>query len=281
MSVKINGIKKLNANAYNKIVIREVDSNYFVNVTGEKLSDKYVSISSKLFDNLKKIDDNEKIISIVDSILENMKIDSIDMFVLCIGYKGEFIKIDGTRKLYLQIENKVLLKEIIKMIKAKYNRDRYQYCINNSMVNSYNIILDDKISSYNKHFISCYDCSGCDVSENCPKYIEFKMIYNGNQLVNFDKLFIERFILDKLWEVGKEACIFIKEKDIKLKGGEKVGGYVDAYYILCGDLSIRFSCSVLNRDYIFTLCSEIINRYNNELNVNNDIKRKQLKMEGF
>lgn len=281
MSVKIVGVKKLDANVYDRMVIREIDGNYFVNVNGAKLSKDYVSGTYKLSDSLKGIKDTEKVILIVDSFLENMKIKSIDALVRCINYNGNFIEVDGTRKLHLQIENKELLKVIIKMIINKYNRDRYQYCINNSKDNEYNIFLNDKFTSYDKKFIDCKDCSYSTCDDKCPKNIEFRLMYINGKIAYFDKLFIERFIMDKLWEVGKDACIFVHEKDIKLLGGEKVGRYVDAYYILCGDLSIKFTCGVFNKDYIFSLCSEIVNKYNEELTINNSMMKRQLKMEEF
>jgi len=287
VSVKIVGIKKLNANVYDKMVIREIDNNYIVNVTGNKLSDKFIVSSYKLSDSLKNISDNEKIISIVDSFLENTKINNIDMLVLCIGYRGEFILVEGTRKLYLQINNDDLLKRIMKMIGDKYNRDRFEYCMDSdsSNINSFNINFCDKVSSYNRYFISCDDCTGCKNNDNyCDKYIEFKLIYKDGMIANFDKIFIERFIYDKLCEVAREACVYVIEKDVK-SSGVIVGRYISGYCIICGELGIRFNCTPFNKDDVINFCNNIVNRYNSEFNCYNDnnenIKKRQLIIEGF
>jgi len=283
MSVKISTKKELDANFYNRMFIREVDDGFCVKVNSEKLTDDYVSISYRISDNFKKMKDNDKIISIVESFLESTEINGIELSCMYAGQVGEFIKISGTRELYLQISNPELLKLIIKMIKSKYDRDRYKYCNLKDLNNFYNIVLNGKESSYSEGFLPCEQCVGYDCKEFCPKHTEFRLMYTDGKMLSFEEKFIQRFIYDKLWEIGRDAFISEDTGDIKVGGDTKIGTYVKSYIITCGDLFIRFNVSAFSRSYVFDLCNEIVNKYNEELVMmdNNEVMKRQLKMEGF
>ena len=286
MGVRIKTKLMLDSNSYNKLIIREDDGNFFVKVSGDKLDEKFEFLSYRLTDSLKSMTDSEKIIAIVESYLENAFVNSIESSRTCLGSPGLFIKVSGSRELYIRIENKELLNRVVKMIKEKHIRDRYYYIMNSDIKNSYNIVLNKGVSCYNREFISCDDCEyriDCEKSNGvCPKQIQFRLMFSNGKLVSFDEKFIERFIYDKLWDVGLIANVIEIVHDICLCGGEKVGTVVDGYYITCGNLKIRFNCSVFSREYVMNICNNIVNRYNNELNErDNNIKNKQLKMEGF
>lgn len=281
MGVKIFTKERLNSNFYSKMVINEVNGDYLVNVSGEKSDEDCVSLSYKISDNFRKMNDEDKIISIVDSFLKGTEINSIKTIVFYPGRKEQFILLDGSRMLYLHINNSKLLKIIVKMIKEKYSNDRYKYCINNSSSNLYQIKLSNREGSYSSEFISCDDCVGCMEDSVCSKYIEFKLMYSGGNIVPFDKIFIERFIYDKLWEIGKVADIIEDTRDIKVANGDKVGKCINSYNVICGDLIIKFNCTEFSRKYVFDLCNNIVGRYNSELLEVDNYKKKQLKMEGF
>lgn len=284
MSVKISTKKKLDSNFYNSIMIREVDGNFFVKISGNKSSDEYESVSLKLSDNFKGLTDGKKIICIVDSFLENATIDGIEVDICHVGYGGKFIKVSGTRKLYLQLNNPELLRIIIKMIKNKYNRDRYKSIIE-SEDNLYSIALREKSSSYGMEFVSCSDCSLECSGDRCPKSMTFNLMYVNGKIVGFDKKFIERFIYDKLWEFGCEATVVEETNPIKLAGGTVIGNSIKAYSIVSGNLSIRFECSTFTKDYVCSFCNEIVDKYNSKLEKDilqiDSYKKRQLKMEGF
>lgn len=284
MGVKINTKRKLDSNAYSKIIIKK-DDDYYVKVTSDKREEQYEFVSYKLSNMIKNSDDNSKIISIIDSFLENTLINFIDVNTSCVGCSGKFIRVSGTRDLYLQISDKELLKEILIMIKNKYDRDRYSYIIS-SDINSYNINLNKDVSYFNREFISCDNCEyNIDCGKNndcCPKHIRLRLMYENGKLVSFEEDFIKRFIYDKLWESGVEASITCETEDIKVGGTFKIGTYVKGYLIRCGDLEIMFNCSTFSREYVYNLCNNIVSKYNREL-IDNDkkIKKRQLKMEGF
>lgn len=285
MSVKIMTKLKLDTNAYNKLIIREEDGKYLVKISGNKVDDKYTSVF-RLTDSMKKMGDVEKIITIVESFLENTQINYIDASTCCVGCSGRFIKVSGSRELYIQhIENQELLKKLIKMITEKYTRDRYSYVMNSNIKNSYSIVLNKDISYYNREFISCGDCeyrADCEKSNGvCPKQIQFRLMFENGKLLPFDKEFIERFVYDKLWEVGLSASVVVNKSDIKLHDGTVISKVVDGYSIACGDVMIKFNCSTFSIEYVLNFCYEIINRYNGELRNIEKIKKRQLKMEGF
>ena len=282
MSVKILTIERLNANNYNKMIIREVDCYYIGNLSGERLTDQYTSLSYKKSDNFRKMEDEEKIICNVDTFLRDTIVSSIDTGVFYSGCREQFIMVFGTRKLYLYLENSKLLRTIVKMIKDKYNMDRYKYCNNNSSDNLYEISLNSKGASYGRKCISCENCAGCIEDDDIsPSYIQFKLMYIKGNIASFDKKFLERFIYDKLWEYGKLANLTEETHDIKVGGITKIGKCIDSYNIICGDLVIKFNCTTFSKKYVFELISGIVNRYNSELKEVNKYKKRQLKMEGF
>ena len=100
-------------------------------------------------------------------------------------------------------------------------------------------------------------------------------------MASFDKKFIERFVYDKLWEVGLNAEVREIVEDILLGGMQKVGVAVRGYCISCGDLKIVFNCSAFSREYVMNICNNIVNKYNGELSKRESVKKRQLKMEGF
>ena len=92
---------------------------------------------------------------------------------------------------------------------------------------------------------------------------------------------IEKFIYDKLYEGSKEAHIYEETDDILVGGTAKVGISSKAICIYSENMLIRFTCSIFTRKYIYDLCNEIVNNYNKEIVMNDKLKKKQLKMEGF
>lgn len=284
MGIRISTRERLNSNFYNSMVIREVDNGYFVKVTGYKSSNKYILTSIKFSDNLKGLNQDDKVICIVENFLENATISGIEVGTRFHGYSGTFIKISGSRCLYLQLLNNDILTTIIEMVIEKYNRDRYKYIFENS-TNMYSISLKEKESSYETRFILCEDCKdneNDDFCEVCPKIINFNLMYSNMKIVNFDNKFIERFVFDKLWEVGCPAIIIENTREVKLANNVIVGSYVSSYCINCGNLSIEFNCTTFSKDYVFNFCNDIVTRYNKESSErDNKVKKKQLKMEGF
>lgn len=281
MGVRICSKSKLDSNVYMGLTIREVDGLFTVKVNCSKDNGSYELLSYKLTDRLKGLSDYDKVINIVDSFLESTTIDSIEVEKFCKGSRGSFIVVGGTRCLCLQIENHDLLTQIVKMIKSKYDRDRYKY-LDESVSDLYSVGLSDKKSSYGKEFIPCEDCDYvCDL-DYCPKTVSFNVMYSKGKILGFDRMFLERFVYDKLWESGYRAIIYEKKKDIKLVDGiTVVGSYVDAYYIICGDFKIKFKCSGFTKEYVESFCKGLVNRYNSEFEEKQSFKKRQLKMEGF
>ena len=278
MSVRIYNKEVLDYNDYNKIVIMEVDGNYLVQVV--KNNDKESCLSYKSSDTFTEMNDDNKIICIVDSFLHNTTVNSIETGIFYPGCSGELIKVDGIRTLYLHINNSKILKDIIKMIKDKYNIDRYKFC-NNNLDSVYEICLG-KMSSYERINIDTLDdFDFTDEDVEVIKYTEFMLMYNRGKIVDFDRKFIIRFIYDKLWEYREYAKIIEVTNDININGFIKKGEFIKSYNIICGDLVIKFNCNTFNKEYVFDLINIVVDKYNSELLEIDKIKKRQLKMEGF
>lgn len=282
MSVKVSSKEMLDSNAYNRIIIRGVKGEYFVKVSGYKKDDMFVSVSYKLSDSFKRKGDNEKILSIIESFLANSKVKSIELEAYCAGCKGQFIKVSGDRELLLQIDDALLLSDVLTIIKRKYDKDRYEYCINDGE-QSYSVVLSKNVTSYGRVCISCENCEyHGDCIPVCPGVTQFRVWYEHGKIVSFDKKFLARFVYDKLWEQGVRASIVEATHDIKVGGVTKIGEATDGYYIVSGNFEILFNCSTFSRAYVYDFCNSIVNRYNKELNkIDNSVKKRQLKMEGF
>lgn len=281
MSVKINTKEKLDMNAYERIVIIEKNTGFWVKVSSSKPSEDYSFPSYKISDDLKDNTDYEKIVLIVESFLNDTLVDTIEFGATYYGYAGNFIKISGDRALYLQIKDNNLLRKLIKMVKMKYQQDRYNYFADSSDNNLYSIRFCNEVSSYTVKPILCEACDGCDKLDNvCPNYVEFKLMYNGD-ILHFDKMFISRFIYDKLWEQRVPAKVIANVREDKTYNGMSTMNILEGYGIVCGDLRINFNCSRACDEYVITICNNIVNRYNSELEKINKVKKRQLVMEGF
>lgn len=252
-------LKNTNAFECKTLIIKEKDNHYKIDIVNNSKPNKLIY---KLNNN-----SNDKIIELVTSFLETTTIDTIDISTL---YSSSiFIEIRGYRSMYIHLKNKQLLKRLILRIENKYNRDRYKYLLNNSIQNNYCISLNENETSYHKDFI---DHSN---NQESPKYIQLNLMYNDKKISVFDEKFIEKFIYDKLWDIGLPANL--EEKTHSINNSL----ITDGYYIRCKDLTIIFNCNYQNQEYVYKLCNEIINKYNNELMENEKIMKKQLKMEGF
>ena len=76
MSIKIDGITRLRANYYNKLVIKEdaVSGNYHVNVDGNKINYETETIGNRFSEEFKNKTDDDKIREIVEDYIRNTKI---------------------------------------------------------------------------------------------------------------------------------------------------------------------------------------------------------------
>lgn len=258
-------IKDIDSSECSMLIIKEMNDYYqidFMNGDGSK-------------EIIYKINDcnNDKIINLVNDFLDTTTIDCID--ITTIYFSSLFIGIKGYQNMYIYLKNKNLLQRLIKRIENKYNRDRYKYLINNSVQNNYIINLSVDETSYYENYIDCIDDSEkLKNNDIYSKFIQLNLVCNNGDVIDFDKNFIERFMYDKLWDIGVLA-------NLEDSNNNLMDCFIGKYYITCRELVIIFNYDYKNKEYVYNLCSKVINKYNGELIENDKINKKQLKMEEF
>lgn len=182
--MKINGIKHLNSNWYDYILIRNVkldDTCIDVKNTNKH---KTIKSSKCFFDSIKKLNDRDKINEIIRYYLRNNKIHSLENNAILNYYDGNFIAIEGTRNLYLQLTDGTLDKEVLDEIKEKYIKDRYEYLFNNEFKRIEIRLFEDE-TSYN-------------IFEDNTKYKEeilyINLIAKDKTLFPFEREFFDKYI---------------------------------------------------------------------------------------
>ena len=243
--MKIEGKKYLDKNNYNKIVIDLLGKEYSVKV---KCSKDYNCIDSDyLFtDELNNLNDNEKVIEIVEYFLRNNKIFEIADTNLK-GYEGGFSIAYSSpdRLLAVKLPDNEFGKLIGNKILKKYYDDRKLYCLTND--------IKSISSSYGK---------GTFYGDN-----KVCLITKYSELTKSEELFLKELILDKLDYEHRAYFDFLESdtgiEDIKFK----------APHLVCGDLKIRFGSESIIRSV-----DKIVYAYNCELRKE---KEKQLVMKGW
>lgn len=279
MSVGINGISRLNANDFREIAIKQVSiDDYRVDVIGDKVG----KVSNNFSMELKGMSNNDKIVAIIERFLDNFKINGITDMKNIAYRKGKWKYIYGNnskRILRLQLFNS-WFEEVFKIINSKYLNDRYSFFWNND-VNKMKLVLDTKKSSYNVYPIECDDCNDrvecldnrdsnfiCDTYVNCLVKTD-----KETGICYFEKKFLTEYLNYRFWKMGEE--VFVKTNSIGTDNS--LNRYISSHIIKCGDFELSFPHS---EEFMFIF--SIVNEYNNELfKINNDVKKRQLKMEGF
>jgi len=277
MSVRIEGVKNLNANNFNEIVVLQNDENdYIVKVLGNKIN----TVNNKFSMEIKDMSDEDKIVAIIQRYLDNFKINSVNAPIFLSDRDGKWIVIGGFGNNVLKLRlfgSK--FNNIFNIIRDKYLNDRYDYFWNED-INSVKLRLDSDCSSYNVGFVDCDDCKNeepCYISEDnlCESYVELAMKTdrNGNGVVDFEKDFIKEFLYHKFSQIGEE----VKVMGVFLEFTDSHNRILKSHIVQCGDFKLYFPHK---DEFMFIL--GIVNDYNNELfKVNNDIKKRQLIMEEF
>lgn len=258
MSVKINGLKKLDANFYEKIVIKDSEQGFLVNVSGNLTKLDTVHVGDKVSSRLKDISDEEKIKEIIEYYLDYNKINTIN-----VSRSSDEILIKSLEGKTLIIQSSSPFTDNIKKsLFDKYNKDRCDYCYSSKNVkvicldvswesSSYEMILDEKSNKGNL----------------C---LTLKTGING--LVSSETKFLLEFILNKISECNEKIEI-ISVFDLDYKNGV----FGEWYSLLCGNFEIYFS---KRKDLLWIF--ELVDEYNKKINNDKlDIKKRQLKMEGF
>ncbi|MBQ3021144.1 MAG: hypothetical protein IJD92_02830 [Bacilli bacterium] len=258
--MKINGLKHLNNNWYDSIMIRNTDSNETkINI---KNKDNINSIYNSSFsDSIKYLSEKDKINEIIRYYLRNNKIYSINDKTKLEYYDGYFIAIEGTRNLYLQLKDNSIDKEVLEEIKEKYISDRYEYLYNLDIKNiDFSYFIDE--SSY---YVSKYRNEVEDV-------LNIQLKSNDNKVLSkFEKDFLLDYIKylfsktdQKIYERHVGISIYMYKYYDTLKFGEFPGIYIGNKDFI---LKINYS--------IFKEIDGLIYRHNKNIE---DSKKMQLSL---
>lgn len=245
--MKIEGIRKLDSNYYEDIIIRDG----LVNIKGKKYS--FIDYNNKsLSDNIKGLDDNGKTLEIVKYYLRNNTISSISEREYLSHYDKTFVGVSslGKRSMYLQIPKN---NEISNIITDKYMLDRYK------------TVYGREYERY--EFDTKYKRSEYKVED---KVIKISLAHNDKGIPSFERIFFEELLLS----LFKDSEVYVEPIYYDLNGKDGCEGQIFVGYFIKGtDKIIKVDGNLVKNPLSF-----IINKHNEEIK---NCKRLQLKMEGF
>lgn len=234
--MKINGLKHLNSNFYDSIMIRNKANEIQVDV---KTEDKIKTLKSSysFFDRIKNLSDKEKVNEIIRYYLRYSNICGISNDYLS-HYDGLFSVIEGTRNLFLQINKGQADDTIFDEIISKYEQDRMKY-MNESTIS--NIAITTSIGSSSNYGYYKNECNNDEYI-----YLHLRGTVN-NDLVEFEKKFLFDFINLKISEVDEKIEAFTQDYTDMYwhyykRGFEDFAGC----YIKCSKFTIRLDRILYN-----------------------------------
>lgn len=250
--MKINGVKYLDANNFDKLIIREKKDDINIKATSNCAyeTDKLKYPISK---ELRTMNSDDAKFEVIDYFLRNNIITCLKDEVYLSYYEGRFSKI-GTpgRELYLQAIMTPNSKKMVKNIFEKFYFDRTKEIYGIDDIDTYEIYLS------NENSYRVYELNG-------TKIFELKLNYKKG-ISKTDMNFLTEFIKYKLSLCDSEAEVKSKYVDSIL-----MGYYETNYHLLCDDLNV----SIVD-PRLLPLFDNIADEYNIKLKERN---KKQLKLE--
>lgn len=257
MSVKVDGLKHLDDNNYDRIIIRQINDSFIVNVRQQDKNIYTISPQHKLSSELKKEEDIKKIGIIIEEFSNNIRINAIYERKRLDYYDGTFCGAKGSKELDFQIFDSSI-KDTLAMVRNKYRNDRLKFWEENKDINNYEITGNSFGSTYEK------------IEGNTGSILKFSFLSQYDRVFDFEKEFLEELLYSKLYSVGEEAKIVGKRGYFPF-----AETYIDlGNFVECGDFSMRLPMTLtLDR-----IVRNVVINYNYSLE---KVKEKQLKMEGF
>lgn len=256
MSVTIKGKRNLDANDYERMVIRHQGEDYQAIIKG-KTKYKKLTTRSKISEELKGKTDDEKLLMLVKYFLDYSKISFVRDEEIYPYYDGRFSIAAGSRKIDLQISKKCKY-NLPKMVLKKYINDRLDFVNDMSSVSNYEILVNSTYSSYE---IKDEDIEPC---------IRFNLIAKEGILFDFEREFLRNFIGGILENSTEEASVERKRKEAP---NSRIYLENESYFY-CGNVTVKL---FKNADMISEVKSMV---YKHNLIIHKE-KAKQLKLEGF
>lgn len=189
--MRINGKKYLSNNSYHRIVIKIVNDEYVINISGKDDNFKTINLSNDFIDTVKFLDDDHKVLEIVNHFLRNNLVTGLSYAEYYRNDKHFNVVNGGDRVLMLQIKNNEIGKKVVDNINQKYLLDRARYPFKDG---SYMIATSDKKCCYQDHFIY--------LKRNKDK-----------QVSKEDMEFLKAFLLSKI-DINYKTILYYKDKII-------------------------------------------------------------------
>lgn len=258
--MKINGLKHLNSNFYDSIMIRNKGKELQVDVKSSNKLDTLKSTFS-FFDGIKDLNDKEKVNEIIRYYLRYSSINSISNEYLS-HYDGLFSVIEGTRNMFLQINKGQADDTIFNEIIKKYEQDRVKY-LNERGIS--NVAITTSIGTGSNYGYYKNEC-------NKDEYIYLHLRGTANNdLVDFEKKFLFDFINEKINNLDEKIEVFTQDYTDMYwhyykRGFEDYAGY----YIKCSKFTIRLDRILYNMIMPFVYNHNLKLRENKKLQLTFD-----------
>ena len=193
--MKIKGLKHLNSNFYDYIMIRNKKEELTVELKNS-LNIPTIKTNKNFYDSIKELSEKEKTTEIIRYYLRNNSINKIYKGELS-HYPGKFMIIEGSRNLYLQIEEEQIDINVLNEILEKYNMDRIKYLLTNR---HHNIQINSSpYSGFNYGYYKNND--------NYDEYTFINLHMKDNKLLDIEKDFLFFFINYMLTNINEKVYI--------------------------------------------------------------------------
>lgn len=240
--MKVNGIKYLNSNLYDKIIIRRLEEGIKIDIKG-KSKINTIKTSTIFYDEIKNLSDKEKISEIVEYFLRNNKIQHLEDRKKLTHYNGKFTVIGGPRELLMQIKKEDIDNNILKLLKEKYIKDREEFLIKHNDI--------ELICIGESFYKSSYQMIENDFYREVP-YININLKQCRGKLEDFEYDFFMKFIEEKINNSEKIICVSPKEKAIiELRAGEVYLKCDECTICLSHELYLRIQHLIYNHNLLF------------------------------
>ena len=273
MSIKIEGIRKLRANFYDKIVINQDHAygNYSVNVKGQKIDYATEIVGDRFTKEFNDKSEVEQIREIIEDYIENSKIYGVTDLIKLPGYREQKFNVVygnfGHREMLLRLFNKEF-GDVFKKIQQKFYQDRFDFCYEENGIKTFKIVTNRTGSFYGMDFDKLHKGAK---EEEC-----FKCIYlreKNFKVTDSEKKFIGDFVIDTFSKYGEKIQIErVYHREYSFLRDEVIG-----YMFKCGDVIIYID---KYEPLLFLLV--MIGNYNLSLKYEKEnCMKRQLRMEEF
>jgi hypothetical protein len=273
MSIKIDGIKKLRANHYDKIVINQDQAygDYSVNIKGKKIEYATERVGDRFSKEFKNKSEIEQIKAMIEDYINNTKINGITDLINLPGYGEQRFNVVygnfGHREMILRLFNKEF-SDVFKKIQQKFYQDRFDFCYDEKGIKTFKISTCSTGTAYT---IDTDKLHKGDSTEETFKHI---ILQNKEfRLTEKERIFISDFVINIFSKFGEEIKIEkTYDDELPWRRKDPIG-----YIFKCGDVKIY-----IDNFYPLLYILVIIGNYNLTLKYEKEkCMKRQLRMEEF